>query len=264
MTSRAARLLEAALRAGGDPERAAGSKRYLKSELEHLGVRVPEVRRLACATAAEAGSRAELDALVDRLWARPVFECRLAAAMALEARPDLVTAAELARIRRMVHEAGTWAIVDVLAVKVLGALLTARPEAAPRLDGWARDGDFWVRRAALLSQIEPLKAGAPFDRFAAYAEAMLEEREFFIRKAIGWVLREAAKTRGEEVYAWLAPRASRASGVTMREAVKYLPPARRERLLAATRDARDGRGRPGEQGTRPARRRARSSARGRG
>lgn len=229
MTSREAGL-EAELRAAGDPERAAGSKRYLKSDLEHLGVRVPEVRRLARGAAGGLASRRQLDELVDALWRRPVFECRLAAALALEARPDLAGPAELPRTRRMVREAGTWAIVDVLAVKVLGAMLLAQPEAGERLEGWARDRDFWVRRAALLSQIEPLKAGASFGRFGRWADAMLDEREFFIRKAIGWVLREAGKTRGEEVYEWLAPRASRASGVTMREAVKYLPPARREAL----------------------------------
>ena len=224
--------LEAELRAAGDPARAEGERRYLKSELEHFGVRVPEVRRQARAAAREAAARRELDALVDALWQRPFHECRLAAAMALEARPDLVTPAELPRIRRMVREARTWAIVDVLAVKVLGALLLAHPGAGARLDPWARDRDFWVRRAALLSQIEPLKAGAPFDRFGGWAEAMLEEREFFIRKAIGWVLREAGKSRPDEVFAWLAPRAPRASGVTMREAVKYLGPERRQELMA--------------------------------
>jgi DNA alkylation repair enzyme len=62
---------------------------------------------------------------------------------------------------------------------------------------------------------------------------MLAEREFFIRKAIGWVLRETAKARPEEVDAWLAPRTDRASGVTVREAVKYLPAPRRKALLAA-------------------------------
>ncbi len=223
--------LEAALRAAGDPGRAEGERRYLKSELEHFGVRVPEVRRLARGAAGEVGTRRELDALADELWTRPVHECRLCAAMVLAARPDLVAPADLPRLRRMVREARTWAIVDLLAVKVLGALLLDHPEAGERLDPWARDRDFWVRRAALLSQIEPLKAGAPFDRFAGYAEAMLAEREFFIRKAIGWVLREAGKTRPGEVYEWLAPRAARASGVTMREAVKYLPPARREELM---------------------------------
>jgi 3-methyladenine DNA glycosylase AlkD len=62
---------------------------------------------------------------------------------------------------------------------------------------------------------------------------MLEDKEFFIRKAIGWVLRETAKKRPDEVYRWIAPRTDRASGVTMREAVKYLDAARAERLTHA-------------------------------
>ncbi len=227
--------IEAALRAAGDPARAEGERRYLKSELEHCGVRVPAVRRLARGAAREAGSRAELRALVDELWARPLHECRLAAAMALEARPDLVEPADLPLLRRLVREARTWAIVDVIAVKVLGALLLARPAAGSRLDSWAEDADFWVRRAALLSQLEPLKAGAAFDRFGAYADAMLGEREFFIRKAIGWVLRELGKTRPDTVYEWLLPRAQGASGVTVREAVKYLSPRQHDAVLAAWR-----------------------------
>ena len=77
-----------------------------------------------------------------------------------------------------------------------------------------------------------LKAGADFDRFAGWADAMLDERELFIGKAIGRVLREAGKTRAAELYEWPLPRAARTSGVTMREAVKYLEPDQRERLLA--------------------------------
>jgi 3-methyladenine DNA glycosylase AlkD len=62
---------------------------------------------------------------------------------------------------------------------------------------------------------------------------MLDEKEFFIRKAIGWVLRETAKRRPDEVYEWLAPRAHRSSGVTIREAVKYLDDARKNALMSA-------------------------------
>ena len=71
---------------------------------------------------------------------------------------------------------------------------------------------------------------------------MLEEREFFIRKAIGWVLREASKQRPDEVAAWVAPRSHRASGVTMREAVKYLEPSMAERLMTAYRERRPASG----------------------
>jgi 3-methyladenine DNA glycosylase AlkD len=62
---------------------------------------------------------------------------------------------------------------------------------------------------------------------------MLDEKEFFIRKAIGWVLRDTARTRPDLVFAWLLPRAALASGVTLREALKPLHPEQREAILAA-------------------------------
>jgi 3-methyladenine DNA glycosylase AlkD len=67
---------------------------------------------------------------------------------------------------------------------------------------------------------------------------MLDEKEFFIRKAIGWVLREVGKQRPDEVFEWLAPRTARTSGVTMREAVKYLKPEQREALMGAYKEKR--------------------------
>jgi 3-methyladenine DNA glycosylase AlkD len=64
---------------------------------------------------------------------------------------------------------------------------------------------------------------------------MLEEREFFIRKAIGWVLREVSKKYPERVSEFVGSRVERVSGVTFREAIKYLPEEDRERLLSAYR-----------------------------
>ena len=80
----------------------------------------------------------------------------------------------------------------------------------PVLDQWATDDDFWIRRSALLALLVPLRRGdmAHFERFARYADLMLSEREFFIRKAIGWVLRETGKRQPDLVAAWLEPRAT--------------------------------------------------------
>jgi 3-methyladenine DNA glycosylase AlkD len=71
---------------------------------------------------------------------------------------------------------------------------------------------------------------------------MLEEKEFFIRKAIGWVLREYGRREPAAVAGWLEPRLDRAAGLTVREASKHLPEATREALLAARGTARS---RPG-------------------
>jgi 3-methyladenine DNA glycosylase AlkD len=229
---RDANEIEARLRSLGTRERAEHEQQYLKSELEHLGATVWQIRRevKAFAKDREDLSHAELVALVAALWTKPVHERRMAAVFLLEAHPELVTPSDLPLLERLVREARTWALVDGLAGDVLGELLVRHPRAAARLDRWAEDSDFWVRRSAVLAQIKPLRAGASFDRFGRYADAMLDEKEFFIRKAIGWVLREVGKTRPDDVYEWLAPRADRASGVTMREAVKYLEPEQSARL----------------------------------
>lgn len=258
---RTAGELEARLQAVGTQERAEGTKRYLKSDLEHLGASVGQIRREIGWLAGDRPelSHAELFALVGALWSEPVFERRLAAAMLLEAHPELVGPADLRLLERLVRESRTWALVDVLAGDVIGELLVRHPGAAPRLDRWAADSDFWVRRASLLAQLVPLNKGAPFARFARYADAMLEEREFFVRKAIGWVLRETGKRRSDEVFEWLAPRAHRASGVTMREAVKYLEPDQRATLLDAYEEARPARLRRERSGSRSSGRRSAGS-----
>ncbi|HLV11498.1 MAG TPA: DNA alkylation repair protein, partial [Trueperaceae bacterium] len=78
----------------------------------------------------------------------------------------------------------------------------------------------------------PMRRGEPvFDAFAALADPLLEDTEFFVRKAIGWVLRERTKTAPEEVHAWLMPRRRRASRLTLREASKNLPEPMRAELL---------------------------------
>jgi 3-methyladenine DNA glycosylase AlkD len=143
----------------------------------------------------------------------------------------------VALVEELLRTSGTWALVDGLAADVMGSLVQRFPELLATLDRWATDDNFWIRRSAMLALLVPLRRGdaAQFERFAGYADAMLAEREFFIRKAIGWVLRETAKRQPDLVAAWLTPRAGRASGVTMREAVKWLPADQRDALLAAYR-----------------------------
>jgi 3-methyladenine DNA glycosylase AlkD len=236
-----ANTIEARLRVIGTPERADGEKRYLKSDLEFLGATVWQIRAQVQAATAEIGAvgHDELVALVEAFWSKPIFERRMAASALLELRTDLLDVADLPLLERLLRESHTWALVDGLAADVVGAILAADTKRSSAvLDQWAADSDFWIRRSALLAWLRPLRAGAPLDTFLAYADAMLDEKEFFIRKAIGWVLREAGKRRPAEVAAWLAPRTHRSSGVSMREATKYLPAADAQRLMLAYREKR--------------------------
>jgi 3-methyladenine DNA glycosylase AlkD len=234
-----AEWITAQLRAAGTPERAASAQNYLKSTGVFSGTTVPAARAIITdwrrARPELTGLR--LAELAAALWAGPVFECKLTAVILLTDRRALLAAADARLIESFLRTAGTWALVDGLAADVMGSLVERAPELLATLDRWAADDDFWIRRSALLSLLVPLRRGDPthFARFGRYADAMLAEREFFIRKAIGWVLRETGKRQPDLVADWLAPRAGRASGVTMREAVKWLPPAQRDALMAAYR-----------------------------
>jgi 3-methyladenine DNA glycosylase AlkD len=230
--------LERRLRAVGTPERAAREKAYLKSNLEFAGASVPLTRRAVreLLPRRAAPGRPAVLASAAALWVRPVFECRMAAVMVLTEHAGVLEPRDARRVEQMIRQSRTWALVDPLAEAVMGRLVEGFPELAPVLGRWAGDADFWVRRAALLALLGPLRRGeGDFAAFSRYADALLEDREFFVRKAIGWVLRDTARRRPGLVADWLEPRAQRASGVTLREAVKPLPPQAAARLLAARR-----------------------------
>lgn len=219
--------LMSALSVHADPVRAAGEQAYLKSEREFLGVTLPVARKVIAAELARhrVEDHDDVLALAECCWEHPSFDARRAAVEVLTLRRAVLVAADLVVIEAMLRDAETWAIVDPLAAKVAGSIVARYPEATgPVLDRWAADPDsFWLRRSAMLALLEELRAGAgDWERFCRYADSMLGEREFFIRKAIGWILRDTSKRRPELVWEFVEPRLGEMSGVTRREALKYL------------------------------------------
>jgi len=230
--------IEADLRTAGAPERAAHEKRYLKSDLEFFGAAVPGIRKTVITAVRENGGldHDEVVTLVEALWARPVHECRMAAVEVLDCCQLQLQPADIDLIEQLLRESRTWALSDGLAANIAGPLVYRHPRLNDTLDRWATDADFWIRRSALLVLLLPLRQGeGDFERFSGYADAMLEEKEFFIRKAIGWVLREVSKKRPQLVYEWLEPRTGRMSGVTLREAIRRLPQEQQAELMAGYR-----------------------------
>jgi 3-methyladenine DNA glycosylase AlkD len=241
----AAARLEAEFRALGTPERAAAEKVYLKSALTFLGCTVWQIRAAIRAWLVDHPLESGADALVlaEALWSEPIHERRMAAVVVLGREVRNLSVADISFLERLLRESLTWALVDGLSTNVVGEIRRRDPDGArPILDRWSEDGDFWIRRASLLGELPAVVRDlAPLEPFLTRADAMLEEKEFFVRKAIGWVLREVGKKRPAEVVAWLEPRTARASGVTMREAVRWLPEADRERLMTAYREQRGAR-----------------------
>jgi 3-methyladenine DNA glycosylase AlkD len=220
-------------RAEGNAARAAAEKAYLKSELRFHGVTAPQVRRAAVefCRAEKTPSRAALIALVDALYETDWFDLRSAGLAVLEARIGLLLASDADWLLSLVRRSANWAQVDWLSVHMIGRLVEAHPKLKTKLRRWARDRDFWVRRASLLALLLGLRRGdGDFALFAELAAPMLEEREFFIRKAIGWVLREASKKQPELTHAFLRQHRERVSGLTLKEGARRLPARLRDSL----------------------------------
>jgi 3-methyladenine DNA glycosylase AlkD len=217
----------------GTPARATHDRAYLKSDLRFYGARVPEIRQAAADFARDHPdlTHAELRSIVDALYATDWHEYRSVSIALLARYAGLLREADLPWLVGLVRMSDTWAHVDWLAADVIGGLVERYPAGLKRLPVWARDASLWVRRTALLAQLRVLSRGAgDFDLFARLAAGMLHEREFFIRKAIGWILREVSKKRPGLAYGFLRDHRPALSSLSLQEGAKYLPAAMRTKL----------------------------------
>ncbi|MGP4024747.1 DNA alkylation repair protein [Actinomadura sp. 3N407] len=231
----------AELRAQADPVRAESEKRYLKSDFVHIGVTVPALRKVAVSAVKAEPTRDEVVALAEALWrvtqeGRPVHEARMAALEVLVKRAALLGPGDLGLAERLVRDSASWVYVDYIAERVVGRLVVRYPDLGTALDAWVNDPYMWMRRTAVLALLAGVRAGNPdLERLDRFGDALIGEREFFIRKALGWVLRELSKKDPGWVTEWVEARVGVISGVTLREAVRRLPGEDAERLLAAQR-----------------------------
>ncbi|WP_394841341.1 DNA alkylation repair protein [Pendulispora brunnea] len=220
----AVRFFRSRFRSAGDSERARYEKKYLKSALDFHGVTLPFVRKAALEFArAHELDTASLRSVTEALFETNFHDLRSAGIAVLERRRELLGLGDVPWLLELVRKSPGWAHVDWLAIKLIGPTVQDQRTMPRLLRAWSRDEDFWVRRTALLAQHDALLAGGgDFGLFEEIAAPLLDETEFFIRKAIGWVLRATSKKRPELVRAFVARHGERMSGLTRREASKYI------------------------------------------
>src|SRR2546426_4060812 len=221
------------LRSGGTSVRATHDKTYLKSDLCFWGADLPAIRaavREYCRAHPHL-TRAELREIAEALYGTDVHEQRASAIGVLECHRESLVSRDLPWLIELVRRSKSWAYVDWIAPKVIGDVIARDPRSRRYMEKWAKDKSFWVRRTALLAEHDALRAGrGDFALWARLAAGMLDEREFFIRKAIGWVLREVSKERPALTYAFLLAHRKRVSNLSLQEGAKYLGPAERKTL----------------------------------
>lgn len=219
--------LRSALAVAGDPERAIGQQRYMKSAMPYRGLRAPELARICRALFAEhpLTDRAIWESAVRALWDEAEFREERYAAIALtghRAYSSYQDTATLPLYEHMIVSGAWWDYVDELAIRRVGPILRGDPGAvAPMLRAWSTDVDIWRTRTSIIAQIKS-KADTDLDLLSDCLAPNLDHREFFVRKAIGWALREYAKTDPNWVRRYLADHAGQMSGLSRREAAKHL------------------------------------------
>lgn len=231
------------------PERRAADRAYLKMPptLSNLGCTVPDVTNVVKTWHKKHITTA--DDLLEtgrKMWFQDVdvYELRLSASkMLCKCVVPLVSSEKeetkekcLSLVEQMLDTAGTWALVDELAPHVARPVLQMLSPQRHRavLDAWSSHSNFWLKRACLLTHLVPLRTNwtkEDFESFSRYAVPMLlPEKEFFLQKAIGWILRDTSKKSPQVVYEFCMEHAPRLSTVTHREAVKKLTEKQRKEI----------------------------------
>ena len=220
-----------ALRAGleerADPAKAPGMQAYMKSEMPFLGVQTPALRAL-CREVFDAcplGTRARWIDTVLALWRRARYREERYAAITLAASRkyrDFRDLGVLPSCEEMVVDGAWWDYVDSIATRLVGDLLARHPREMKRhMRAWSRGGDVWKRRTAILCQLS-FKGATDVRLLHACIEPSIERPEFFLRKAVGWALRDYARTDPIGVADYVAANAERLSTLSKREALRNL------------------------------------------
>jgi len=199
---------------------------YMKSSMPYYGINLPAVRSISreVFAAHPLEGCAEWQAAVLELWRGASHREERYAALELlqhKGHRTCLTPHVLPMLEEMIVTGAWWDLVDELA-HVVGHVLRSHPrEIRPVIRAWSRDQDLWKRRVSIICQLS-FKGDTDLELLYASIEANLQDRDFFIRKAIGWALRQYAWTDPEEVRRFVGAHASRLSGLSRREALKNI------------------------------------------
>jgi 3-methyladenine DNA glycosylase AlkD len=217
--------IRAALKKAADPIKAPQMQAYMKSSMPYRGVSAPEQKAIwrRVFPAHSLSSRHEWQLVALTLWRDASFREERYAAIALtglRAYAPYRKMASVAMFEEMVVTGAWWDFVDAIAGRQLGEVLRANPlQMSKLMRRWARNENMWKRRSAILCQLG-FKRDTDLKLLYDCIEPNLADKEFFIRKAIGWALRQYAWTDPREVKRYVKANRERLSGLSVREALK--------------------------------------------
>ncbi len=211
------------LEAEADPERAENMARYMKNHFAFFGVQSPVVRTLTkpVLTQAKTATADEVVGFASECWRRDQREFHYAGALMTRKWAGKLGPEHLPDVETLITTKSWWDTVDTLAAHTVGPMVRAHPELAATMDRWIESENLWLARTAILHQLG-YKEATDGRRLFRYCSMRAKDREFFIRKAIGWALRQYARVEPDAVRRFVADNEERLSGLSKREALKHL------------------------------------------
>jgi 3-methyladenine DNA glycosylase AlkD len=206
------------------PKNVPAMQAYLKTDMPFYGVanpvRMPIFREMV--KQFPPANRREYEAGVRSLWRLPNREEKYAAIHYAYCQKAFVSPASLLLYEKMVREGGWWDLVDFLVCKLISPLyLAERAALRPVVNRWIDDEYLWIRRTAILAHYCHKQATDERQLFR-HSLRRASETEFFIRKAIGWALRQYSYAQPEAVKRFLSDNRAKLSGLSFREGAKAL------------------------------------------
>lgn len=198
------------------------SKSYLRNQFDFLGIRTPIRRKLTKQFIKENGlpQKGELKEFIFMLWDLPEREYQKAALDILEIAKKDLGSEDVAWLSNLIVKKSWWDTVDVLSPHIMGDIFLRNSELVPTFpDKWIEDDNIWLQRSAILYQLY-YKDETDEERLFHYILRRKSSDEFFVQKAIGWILREYAKIRPENVKSFVAN--NNLKPLSKREALKHL------------------------------------------
>ena len=212
------------LRKNADPERSQPMKKYMRDKFEFFGLGSP-LRRSVCKEFLQQKlSPQETRKFVALLWAKPEREFQYFAVDYLEKHMDISAEfeANIECVKDLIISKSWWDTVDTLASKIVGGLVGKHRDVGKNvMEEWIDHENMWLRRTAILHQLS-YKEETDEEVLFRFCSLRAGEEEFFIRKAIGWALRQYAWTSSSSVKKYLLKHKKELSSLSFKEAAKHL------------------------------------------
>jgi len=205
-----------------DPEYAVNMKKYMKDQFNYFGIRTPQRRDITRGFVKEYGlpGMENLEGVCRSLWLEEMRECQYTAVYLLNRMKNKLTPELFTLIEYMITHKSWWDTVDGLASWLVGAIMKNHPSSIiPKTSEWMSSENIWLQRTCLIYQLG-YKKDTDTKLLFGFIEQLADHKTFWIRKAIGWALREYSKTDPQAIQDFV--NSHQLAPLSRREALKVI------------------------------------------